>query len=129
MIYHLYDNHRQHLGMSTSLEELQSSALQAFQQNDIPYAYIRWTDAAGAAQELRVTSASIAASRRPVPRTPPPPPNYSVEDPTDGKPQLTAQQRANLMTSVAIFFFLLYLASEIAAIVLKEPVSQAVFGL
>lgn len=129
MIYHLYDNHRQHLGMSTSLEELQSSALQAFQQNDMNYAYIRWTDPAGEAKELRITAESIAASRRPVPKTPPPPSNYQVQSQSDGKPQLTGQQRANLMVNVAIFFFLLYLASEIAAIILKEPVSQAVFGL
>lgn len=113
MIYHLYDNYRQHLAMSTSLEELQDSALQAFQQDGLPYAYIRWSGPGGDNQELRVTAASLTTAMRPqAPRNP------QVHTPRSRRPQRSARQRANLIINMVIVFFLLYLASKIASIIL-----------
>ncbi|HIC82080.1 MAG TPA: hypothetical protein EYH07_17755 [Kiloniellaceae bacterium] len=111
MIYHLYDNNRQHLAMSESFEELQGAALQAFEQDDLPYAYVRWSDASGQQQELRVTSESITAARRPV--AAPATPSYGAAQTARRRsPQRSARQRANLFTGVAILFLLLYLTSE-----------------
>ena len=114
MMYHLYDNNRQHLAISESLEDLRSAALQAFQQDGLPFAYIRWRDVTGQQQEVRVTSQSLAAAApAPVPSSP------QVHAPRSKPPQRSARQRANLLTGTAIFFFLLYLASEITSMVLR----------
>ncbi|WP_420348907.1 hypothetical protein [Pelagibius sp.] len=125
MIYHLYDNNRQHLAMSDSLEDLQNAARQAFQQDGLPYAYVRWADVTGQHQEVRITSASLAATNRPATLG-----TRRVHAAQSGRPrgQRSARQRANLITGVAIVFLLLFLTSEIAAIILQKPLSAAVFG-
>ncbi len=114
MIYHLYDHHRQHLATSESLADLKRGALQSLQDNDLPYGFIRWSDAANQSQELRVTAASLAAVKQPSM------PRYYRDQTTQrsrakGKPP----QRANVLVGVAICFLVLFLTSEIAGIILR----------
>ena len=120
MIYHLYDNNRQHLAMSDSLEDLQNAALQAFLEDGLPFAFIRWSDTAGQQQERRITAANVTATT--VPGTARPAaasamPGYGAAQPARRrKPQRSARQRANFYTGVAILFLLLYMASEFVSI-------------
>ncbi len=115
MIYHLYDNNRQHLAMSDSIEDLQNAALQAFLEDGLPFAFIRWSDAAGQHQERRITAANVTSAARPV--AAPTMPHYGAAQPARRKrPQRSARQRANFFTGVAILFLLLYMASEFISI-------------
>lgn len=123
MIYHLYDDNRQHMAMSESFGDLRNVALQAFQQEGLPFAIIRWSDSNGRHQEMRVTLASLtAAGRRQVQSAPQVRPRQSSVS------RASARQRANLLVGTVILVLLLFLTNEIASIILRKPLSAAVFG-
>ena len=123
MIYHLYDDNRQHMAMSESFGDLRNVAMQAFQQEGLPFAFIRWSDTSGRQQELRVTLASLTAvGRRQVQSAPQARPRQSSGS------RASARQRANLLVGTVIIVLLLFLTNEIASIILQKPLSVAVFG-
>ena len=117
MAYHLYDNAHRHLAMADSLEDLQAAALDLFQQDEIPYGYIRWTDARGEKKELQVSPDSLYAARAQLPDG-----NYrvQVQVPLRDTPQRTAERRAAWITNGLIVAILMYMANEIASIVLQQ---------
>lgn len=114
MIFHLYDHYGRHLSESDSLDDLKDAALLALRQNDLPYGFIRWSDARKQRQEMRVTAASLTEAT--LPSTPS---AYRAPPSRSSGPKSDPHQRANLLVGVAITFLVLLLTSEIAAIILR----------
>ena len=123
MIYHLYDDKGQHLAMSESFGDLRYAALQAIQQEGFPHVVIRWTDTNGEPRELRVT-----LSNRPTAAQAMRPGHPQVHQTNAARQQPSASQRANVLVGTVVVVVMLYVASEIASMVVDKPLTQAVFG-
>ena len=126
-MYHLYDNNRRHLGMADSYPELQVAALQAMDDDGLPYCYIRWTNDSGQAQEARVTAASITAAVATGATAAP----YSAGAATAQRraPQQRGKHaKAIRYTNAAIAVVLLFLALRIAIIILGDPNAATVLS-
>lgn len=115
MQYHLYDDNRQHMATSESFGDLRNLALQALQQDGLPFAVVHWSDSNGHSQQMRVTLASLSAVGRP-----------KEEDMAQIRPRVSsgsrtsARKRANLLIGTVIVVLLLFLANEIAWIILQK---------